>query len=108
MLKRIITAIVALCVFVPIVIFSETWVFPAAISLCAAIGIIEMLGCMGQKKNAFFSIPLCLVAIFAPLYVRYTHEGGREIFDAMMLLVGISFITALYVFGSSPSHRWGG
>ena len=99
MLKRIITAIVALCVFVPIVIYSETWVFPAAISLCAAIGIIEMLGCMGQKKNAFFSIPLCLVAIFAPLYVRYTHDGGREIFDALMLLVGISFITALYVFG---------
>ena len=62
MLKRIITAIVALCVFVPIVIFSETWVFPAAVSLCAIIGIIEMLGCMGQKKNLFFTVPLSLVA----------------------------------------------
>ena len=99
MLKRIITAIVALCVFVPIVIFSDTWVFPAAISLCAVIGIIEVLGCMGQKKNLFFTIPLCLVAAFVPLCMRYTRENGIFLSEAVKLLVGIAFIVALYVFG---------
>lgn len=99
MLKRIITAIVALCVFIPIVIFSETWVFPVAISLCAVIGIIEMLGCMGQKKNLFFTLPLCLVAAFAPLCMRYTHENGIFLSQAVKLLVGIAFIAALYVLG---------
>ena len=99
MLKRIITAIVALCVFVPIVIFSETWVFPAAISICAAIGIIEMLGCMGQRKNLFFTLPLCLVAAFAPLCMRYTRENGIFLSESVKLLVGIAFIVALYIFG---------
>jgi len=99
MLKRIITAIVALCVFVPIVIFSDTWVFPAAISLCAVIGIIELLGCMGQKKNLFYTIPLCLVAAFVPLCLRYTRENGIFLSEAVKLLVGIAFIVALYVFG---------
>ena len=99
MLKRIITAIVALCVFVPIVIFSETWVFPAAISICAAIGIIEMLGCMGQRKNLFFTLPLCLVAAFAPLCIRYTRENEIPLSKSIELLVGITFIVALYIFG---------
>lgn len=99
MLKRIITAIVALCVFVPIVIFSETWVFPAAISLCTVIGIIEMLGCMGQKKNLFFTVPLSLVAAFVPLCMRYTRENGIFLSESVKLLVGIAFIVALYIFG---------
>ena len=99
MLKRIITAIVALCVFVPIVIFSDTWVFPVAISLCAVIGIIEMLGCIGHKKNLFFTIPLCIVAAFVPLYMRYSYENGANLFEALKLVIGIAFIVALYVFG---------
>ncbi|MBE6684885.1 MAG: hypothetical protein E7592_04475 [Ruminococcaceae bacterium] len=99
MLKRIITAIVALCVFVPIVIFSDTWVFPVAMALCSVIGIIEMIGCIGHKKNLFFTIPLCLVAAFVPLCMRYTRENGIFLSEAVKLLVGIAFIVALYVFG---------
>ena len=33
MLKRILTAAVALCLFVPVLVFSETWAFPILFAL---------------------------------------------------------------------------
>ena len=71
MLKRIITAVVLVCVLIPVLIFSNTWVFPIGVALCAAIAIFEMLGCIGQKKNLFLALPLCAAAAFFPLYARY-------------------------------------
>ena len=52
MIKRIITAIVALVVFIPTLIFSDTWAFPLAMSLVALLGCYELIACVGQKKNA--------------------------------------------------------
>lgn len=99
MLKRIITAIVALIVFIPILVFSNTWVFPAAMSLCAVLGTVEMLGCIGQRKNLFITIPLCIVAAFFPMYFRYEHVMGHTPAAAITLSIGFIFIMALYIFG---------
>ncbi len=102
MLKRIITSIVALLVFIPILIFSETWVFPAAMSLCAAIGMFEMLDCLGFKKNLFLTIPLCTIAAFMPSYMRHVNSSMQDPQDALgsflTLGVGIIFLTSLYIF----------
>ncbi len=105
MLKRIITSIVALIVFIPVLIFSDTWLFPAAMSICAAIGVFEMLDCLGFKKNFFLTVPLCLLAIFLPLYVRYEYLRGISVslnatlLNVLSLAVGLMFLMALYVFG---------
>ncbi len=99
MLKRIITSIVAICVLIPVLIFSKTWVFPIAVALFAAIGIFEMLGCIGQRKNLFLTIPLCLVAIFMPLYARYIALVNSGSYELLKLGAGITFIMALYIFG---------
>ncbi len=99
MLKRIITSIVALIIFIPILVFSNTWLFPAAMSICAVIGIFEMLGCIGQRKNLFITLPLCGVAAFFPLYFRYEYITGHGVYGAFTLSLSIIFIMALYVFG---------
>ena len=99
MLKRIITSIVAVCALVPVLIFSETWVFPAAVAFCAVLGIFEMLGCIGQRKNLFLTLPLCAVAAFFPLYARYVSLGNDGANELLKMGVGIAFVTALYVFG---------
>ena len=99
MLKRIITAIVALIVFVPILIFSDTWIFPLSMSLCAILGTVEMLGCIGQKKNQFVTIPLCLAAAFFPSYLRYEYVMGHSVSGAITLGISAIFIMSLYVFG---------
>lgn len=99
MLKRIITSIVALCVFIPVLVFSDTWLFPIAMSICATIGISEFLGCVHQRKNLFLTIPLCAAAAFFPLYFRFESASGHGYSVALTLGIGIAFLVALYIFG---------
>ena len=102
MLKRIITAIVAVCVLIPVIILDETWVFPIAVSICSVIGIFEILGCVGLRKNWFLTVPICLVAAFFPLFTRYSYLNTTPeaaLGSLLKLAVGIAFVMALYVFG---------
>ncbi len=101
MLKRVITSIVALIVFIPILVFSDTWIFPAAMALCSLAGCYEMLCCVGQKKNIWLAIPIYAVAIFMPLYIRYIHIADTQspLFSFLKLAMGIVVLMALYVFG---------
>ena len=103
MLKRIITSIVAICVLIPILVFDDTWVLPIALSICSVIGILEMLGCIGLKKNWFLTVPLCLVTAFFPIFTRYLYltdvTSEVSLGTLLKLAIGLAFIVALYIFG---------
>ncbi len=103
MLKRIITSIVALCVFVPVLIFSDTWIFPIIMSACAVVGVCEMMFCQGFKKNLFLIIPISLVAAFFPLFARYSYLSTAaqlsSLRELLKLAISVAFVIALYVFG---------
>lgn len=98
MLKRIITSIVAVIVLIPFLIFSNTWLFPIGISLCAFLGCYEMLSCVGKQKNIFLALPISLAALFFPLAVRYTYINAIQFGDLLKLSLGIALVAALYVF----------
>lgn len=51
MKQRIITGIVAVALFIPVLIFSNTIVFPIAFGLLALVAIGEMYFCVGLKKH---------------------------------------------------------
>ena len=51
MVKRILTGIILVAVFVPILIFSHTFAFVAVIAALSAIGMWEMLKCLGFFKS---------------------------------------------------------
>ncbi len=55
MLKRTITAVVAIMLFIPICVYSYTPIFPAAMAVLSVVGIYEMLGCVGVRKNYVLS-----------------------------------------------------
>ena len=74
MLKRILTAIVAICVFIPILIFSNTIVFPIAFALASFIGVYEVLKCIGVKSKTLYIIS-SLIALAAPFGARFAHNG---------------------------------
>ncbi len=59
MLKRTITAVVAVALFIPVCWFSDTVIFPAAMALLSAVGVFEMLGCVGIRKY----MPVALISI---------------------------------------------
>ena len=63
MLKRIITALILVLIFVPVCIFSNTIIFPIFISLLSVIAVYEISKCLGYHKNLFLTIPLYLIAL---------------------------------------------
>ena len=85
MLKRIITAICALIVLIPILLFSDTLVFPIALGLAAALCLFEMFRCMGLHKNLAITLPMYAAALAFPVLQRFIDYSD---------LVMIAFIAA--------------
>ncbi len=71
MLKRIITSVVALLIFIPVCIFSETPAFTVLFSLASFLGVYEMLGCTGFRKIWSISAPLMVFAAASPAAARF-------------------------------------
>lgn len=71
MLKRIITAVVALGLFIPVLYFSDTVVFPIAVALLCGVACYEMLKCVGIFENWALSLPIIAVGIALPILDRY-------------------------------------
>ena len=102
---RIITAIVAAAVFIPILIFSYTWVFPCAMAFGCVLGCLEMISCAGQKKNLWLIIPISLFAALAPIGVRYFYKNGAMISfnmsfnEFLKLAVCVAIVLTIYILG---------
>lgn len=67
---RIITSIFAICIFLPVLYFSDTMFFCFAMAVVAVASVYEMMRCMGIKK-LYITIPVCLWASVFPFLVRY-------------------------------------
>ena len=81
---RIIIGVIAVCVFLPVLIFSHTVVYPIAMAILSAMGVFEMLTCTRLIRKRIFSVISLLFALSAPFAAYY---GG---FSSLMLT------TALY------------
>lgn len=95
MKQRIITAIVIGIIAIPICIFSWTPVFPIVMAFLGVVGVYELLGCMGTRKDLAFSIPLYIMAAVIPLAVWYLEDGTVGTFK--LEIVHILLIYALYL-----------
>ena len=94
MKQRVITAIVLLIVAIPICIFSGSVAFPIAMAFIGAVGVYELLGCMGTRKNPFISVPLYVMAVAAPFVVRYFRAAFFVHSSKIILIV---LLYALYL-----------
>ena len=102
MLVRIITSLVAVCVLVPVLIFSGTPVLPIAIGIATLIGVFEMLKCLGLYKKYYLSIPLYVVSLVLPSMFRYLGDRVNVamicfVFAAIYLVV--VFIAVIWSHG---------
>ena len=70
MIKRVITGACLVAVLIPLLVFSNTWVFPIAISLIGLLCVFEMARCVNLHKNIALTIPLYAFAIAFPLLQR--------------------------------------
>ena len=56
MLTRIITAVVALCLLVPILLFAPAWAVASLFALLGAVAIYEFFSCVGFKKEVWLLV----------------------------------------------------
>ena len=102
MLVRIITGAVAIGVFIPVCIFSDTMVFPVVIGLMCLIGVYEMAKCLGFEKKYAITIPMYLVALILPMLrhdkydILFNHNNAYLAF-AMIILFSMLIYVLAYV-----------
>ncbi len=97
MLKRIITAIIALGVFIPVCVFSHTIVFPIAVGAFCLIGAFEMAKCLGFHKNLIITIPIYLVAIVLPIFRGLLDSNTSFLKYVPIILIGLLIYMLVYV-----------
>ncbi|MBO6053378.1 MAG: phosphatidate cytidylyltransferase [Clostridia bacterium] len=91
MLKRTITAIVAIAIFIPVCWFSDTAVWPIAMTILSVVAAYEMTKCVGASKHVSLLIPAFLTALFVPCLVwrfpfpHNTWSGVLGIYAAFLL-----------------------
>jgi phosphatidate cytidylyltransferase len=93
MLKRIITAVVAIAIFLPVLYFSETIVFPIVMALLSLIGCFEMLRCTELIKKYALSVPVLGLSLALPL-LPYWYDSAKVEHVCLMALI----VLALYLF----------
>lgn len=99
MLTRIITAVIACALLIPVLIFADTPALPIAIALFSVVSIYEMLACIGLKKAYSLWTPLYLLALGMPFVIRYFSNDDlgfvRQIAMAAALVVVLYFFAIL-------------
>ncbi len=105
MLKRIITALVAVCVLVPVLIFSGTVVLPIAVAIVTIIGVYEMLKCLGIEKKYYLSIPAYAISAVMPFAMRYMDDFTVAFalgFVLAVAMIVVVFISVIWSHGAFP------
>lgn len=104
MKTRIITALVALCVLLPFLFLSDTWLFPVGLALCCLISVYEMLKCVGVLKKWQVSIPIFVVSPAIVLAIRPVKalEGFSFTTIALpVLMLAMLYFLAVMVFSKN-------
>ena len=103
---RLISAAVALLIFIPVVIVSDSIVLPIAVALVSVIGLFEIFRCVGVHKNIFFGLPYYLVALIVPAAIHcvvadlYPLPIQSIFLIALLALVVWSYPCAIFSKGS--------
>ena len=94
MRTRIITSLVAIVVFLPFLIFSDTWFFGLGIAVCSCISVFEMLRCMGLHKKLVLCLPLYTAALVFPMLVRLVGNTGTV--AAIAFVVAVAYLVIMF------------
>ncbi len=100
MKTRIITAIVAICILVPILVFSHTIVLPIAAAICALIAVFEIAGCVGVRRKLTLAIPTYLFAasVLVLVSVHFMDNFSFEKFIPILFALAYAYLFLIFAF----------
>ena len=94
MKQRIITAVVAFFVLLPVLIFSDTFIFPIGLAVCAVLSVWEMFACVGLKNAWLFTAPMYVLGAAFPFLIRYLPD--RDLLAPIAICAAV--VWTLYAF----------
>ncbi|MCI8610353.1 MAG: phosphatidate cytidylyltransferase [Clostridiales bacterium] len=97
MLKRIITGVIAAGLLALVCIFANGVVFSVAFGLLALLGVYEMLGCIGARRN--FTIALCMYTMTILSVILVHTVSSHSLY--ITAFAGILFCVLLILFASA-------
>jgi phosphatidate cytidylyltransferase len=98
MQKRVITAVVAVAIFLPILIWSNTVVFALAMGVLCAIASAEMLRCVGLLRLYPISIPMISLGAVLPVLPYWLERATLEHIGITALVVASLYLFAVMTF----------
>ena len=90
MKTRIISAVVALCLFIPCLYFSELILFDLLVCAMCLVAAFELVRCVGLHKKAQVVIPTAIISAGLPLTIRVFDK--RDIFLQIYAVVFFIYI----------------
>lgn len=94
MKQRIITAVVAFFVLLPVLIFSDTFIFPLGLAVCAVLSVWEMFACVGLKNAWLFTAPMYVLGAAFPFLIRCLPD--RDLLAPIAICAAV--VWTLYAF----------
>lgn len=99
MVKRIITAVVGTALLIPVLWYSDTYLFVAAFAVVSVVGNFELIRCIGMEKHYALTIPQYLIAAAFPFLMRFGASDTRFFFAAAFLqMTYLLYLLAAAVF----------
>ena len=93
MKTRILTAIVATAVLIPVLIFSATPIFPVAVAFVAVVSLYELFHCVGVGE-LHISLPIYISAVLMIFWARYAENGQ----SFSVVAFSLASVILLYLF----------
>ena len=97
MLKRTITSAVLIALFIPVLIYSDTYALPLLFSLVGTVILFEVFRCTGDIKYNFALIPVYITALILPPAIRYMIIN-YTVEKCVVLCFFIALLLCLYLF----------
>ena len=97
MKQRIITAVVAIALFIPVCVFSDTYIFPAAFAVLSAVAVWEIWRCVRTGATIgtpLLYLPFYIVAAAGPFLPMLMSDWQT----AYLVLFAADFVCLLYLF----------
>lgn len=105
MLKRTITALIAVAILIPVLWFSDTFVFPIVVAFFTVKGMFEMFRCLGEHKNIALTLPFYIVGVAAPFCVRFLFDKinvcGVALLTVALLII---YLLTVVVFSKNKTN----
>ncbi len=99
MVTRILTAIVALLLLIPLLIWGGVWGAGALFALIAGFSVYEMLGCCGLFKKWAVSITSIIVAAFISISPVWDTNIAAKV-----IILGLPALTVLFLIFAVITH----